>query len=181
MKFYFVRHGQTEANVQRILAGSGMNHPLTPTGHEQARSLATKLNSVLQEAPVKIVSSHMLRARQTVEYLEKALDLTSTIEEDWREWHLGEWEGQSYEQFSHLLLGEGEPNEGETRREFYSRVKRAWEKTHLAEAPYLVVSHGGVWLALQDLLELPRFRIENCQLVQVEHVGGLWQARVLET
>ncbi|GAH89221.1 unnamed protein product, partial [marine sediment metagenome] len=38
MKFYLVRHGQSEANLHRIIAGHGA-YPLTDLGKEQAKSL----------------------------------------------------------------------------------------------------------------------------------------------
>jgi broad specificity phosphatase PhoE len=180
MLFYFVRHGQTSANVQEILAGSGHDHPLTEEGHRQAEALALRLKKSRPAEFSKIVVSQMQRARQTAAYLAKALELPLQIEPDLREWHLGEWEGKPYSEFQHLLLGEGEPKTGESRSQFYARVEGAWRKVHEADQPYLIVSHGAVWLALQDLLKIPRFKVHNCDAVRVESQGGIWRAEVLK-
>lgn len=178
MLFYFVRHGQTEANVREILAGSGHDHPLTDEGHRQAQALALRL---AEAAPVKfsrIVVSQMQRARQTAEYIARQLQLPMEVEPDLREWHLGEWEGKPYSEFAHLLLGAGEPKTGESRQQFYQRVETAWKKAHTDQEPYLIVSHGAVWLALQDLLKIPRFKVDNCTAVRVEKRAGEWRAEV---
>lgn len=179
MLFYFVRHGRTEANANEVLAGSGLDHPLLPEGHLQAEKLARSLTRLLRRRVHKIVSSDMTRARQTADYLARELKLDLQLHPDWREWHLGEWEGKGTSEFIHLLLGDGEPKEGESRKVFYNRVEKAWREHHSHEEPYLVVSHGGVWLALQDHLKIPRFKINNCSLIQVQASGGKWTAEVL--
>ena len=179
MLFYFVRHGQTEANLLEILAGSGQDHPLNEAGLRQARVLAEQLPRLLSSPPRRLLSSAMTRARQTAEPLAQVLGLPVETHVDWREWHLGEWEGQSYHSFMAQILGNGEPREGESRKAFYQRVTRVWQAHHSDQQSYLVVSHGGVWLALQDFLQIPRFKINNCALVQVEANDGLWKAEVL--
>ncbi len=179
MLFYFVRHGRTEANANEVLAGSGLDHPLTPEGHAQALNLAAALAPMLPHKVHRIVVSNMTRARETAEYLAKHLNLPLETHADLREWHLGEWEGRSVAEFIHLLLGDGEPKEGEARAEFFGRVERAWREIHHESEPYIVVSHGGVWLALQDFLKIPRFKINNCSLIKVQAIDGHWKAEVL--
>ena len=39
MKFYFVRHGESEANKAGVWAGGGTNSPLTDLGKKQAEDL----------------------------------------------------------------------------------------------------------------------------------------------
>lgn len=179
MLFYFVRHGRTAANAQEVLAGSGLDHPLLPEGHQQAQALARQLRQLVGGPVHRIISSNMTRARQTAEYLARELGLDLTHHPDWREWHLGEWEGKGTAEFLHLLLGEGEPEKGESRKVFYSRVEKVWRDHHSANEPYLVVSHGGVWLALQDFLKIPRFKINNCSLIKVQASEDQWKAEVL--
>ncbi len=179
MLFYFVRHGQTEANSQGLLAGSGLDHPLNESGHLQARSLAAAIRSHIPHPLHRLVASNMLRARETAGYLAAELGLPLELNADFREWDLGEWEGHTFEEFGHLLLGEGEPKTGESREVFYSRIDGAWKSVHSEREPYLVVAHGAVWLALQDLLKIPRFKVNNCNLVKVHLAEGLWQARIL--
>lgn len=180
MLFYFVRHGQTEANASQLLAGAGLDSPLNETGHGQARALAVSIKAAIPHPIHRVVASHMTRARQTAEYIAQHLGVQVEIMEDWKEWHLGEWEGKSSVDFLHLLLGDGEPNEGEKRQIFYSRIERAWKSVHSDTHPYLVVSHGAVWMALQDLLKIPRFKVSNCDLVRVECGGGTWRAEIIK-
>ena len=180
MLFYFVRHGQTDANAMQTLAGAGLDSPLNDTGHSQAKNLAAALKLKITHPLHRIVASHMTRTKQTAEYLAQHLNLPVEHFPDWREWHLGEWEGQSTPDFIHLLLGDGEPKTGEARKVFYSRIADAWRSVHSDTHPYLVVSHGAVWMALQDFLKIPRFKVSNCDLVRVESRDGSWRAEVIQ-
>lgn len=180
MPFYFVRHGETSANRQKLLAGGGLDLPLTPLGHEQAKHLSTILHERTERAVRRIWVSDMVRTAETARYLGEALGLPLEVHAGFREWHLGEWEGQPFAAFGHLILGDGEPSQGESRKVFYARVEQAWRMVHAESEPYLIVSHGAVWLALQDLLAIPRFKIENCDLVRVELRNGQWNAEILK-
>lgn len=179
MLFYFVRHGQTEANASQKLQGSGLDSPLNVTGHSQARQLASALKAVPDFRVHRVIASEMTRARETATYIAQELGVPLEVLSDWQEWHLGEWEGQSAVEFLHLLLGDGEPRAGERRQAFYARVERAWRSVHSDTHPYLVVSHGAVWMALQDFLKIPRFKVSNCDLVRVECGDGTWRAQIL--
>ncbi len=179
MLFYFVRHGQTEANALELLAGSGLDYPLTSEGHRQAEALANDFARHVTHPVYRLIVSNMTRTLQTASYLAKALKIEAETHADFREWHLGEWEGKTFAEFGHLLLNEGEPKTGESRAQFYGRVERAWQAVHSDHQPYVIVAHGGVWLAMQDILKIPRFKIENCNLVRVESADGRWRARVL--
>jgi broad specificity phosphatase PhoE len=76
------RHGQTEANAGGRLQGR-IDNPLTPLGHEQARAIATALK------PALVVSSPLLRAKQTAGYF----DADVVIDERWTELDYGEFDG----------------------------------------------------------------------------------------
>lgn len=179
MLFYFVRHGQTEANRLEMMAGSGLDYPLTEEGHRQAEKLAQVIGDHIDHPLHRLVASNMQRARQTAEYLASRLNLPLELDAEFREWHLGEWEGRPFSECAHLFLNEGEPRYGESRQTFYARVKKAWDSVHSDTHPYLIVAHGGVWLAMQDLLNMPRFKINNCNLIKVESSDSKWTARIL--
>jgi len=178
MLFYFVRHGETDANSSGLLAGS-TDSPLNEYGHAQAQALALRVRETVGAPVQRILTSNMTRARETATYLAKNLNLQAEVIPDFREWHLGEWEGRPYLDYREAILGDGEPRKGESRAAFYSRVEKAWRGNHSETQPYIMVSHGVVWLAIQDLLQIKRFKVENCGLVKVFSHNGRWQAEVL--
>ncbi len=94
MKLYFVRHGQSEANVLKVISNRGLVHPLTELGRQQAAQLAQSLAAV----PIaKIYASPLLRARQTAEIVSAALNLPFEIADALREPDCGMAEGRSDE------------------------------------------------------------------------------------
>ena len=66
---YFVRHGETEYNRQRIVQGRGIDSVLNETGKQQAELLARRLDSVPFDA---IYTSTLRRARQTAKILARS-------------------------------------------------------------------------------------------------------------
>ena len=94
MKLYFVRHGESEANVLKVISNRGLIHPLTELGRQQAAQLAQSLAAV----PIaKIYASPLLRARQTAEIVSAALNLPVEIADALREPDCGMAEGRSDE------------------------------------------------------------------------------------
>ena len=64
MRLYFVRHGQSEAKVQRVISNRDLPHPLTELGRRQAEALARSLADVPLAA---LFSSPIMRAVQTAQ------------------------------------------------------------------------------------------------------------------
>ncbi len=181
MHFYFIRHGQTDANALQVFAGSGNDHPLNEAGHYQAQELSHDLNNYITEPISRIISSGMRRALQTAEYIVmKHTQARIEVNHDFREWDLGDWEGKSSKEMEPLLLNGTDPVNGETRKDFYMRIEKTWTMIHNDKEPYVIVAHGGVWLAFQDFLKIPRFKIGNCQVVRVHSQDGIkWKANIL--
>ena len=179
MLFYFVRHGETDFNRRHLLAGGGLDHPLNEYGHRQAEALAKQISRHIPHKVFRLIASHMTRAQETAAYLARELGLPIEVKPELREWDLGEWEGRSSLEFLSHILGDGEPTQGESRKVFYSRIENAWRSVHHDSEPYVMVSHGAVWLAMQDILKIERFKIDNCGLVKVESAQGSWRAEVL--
>jgi broad specificity phosphatase PhoE len=92
MKLYFVRHGESEANVLRIISNRGMVHGLTEKGRQQAAVLASELVDVQVR---RIYSSPLLRAIQTAEILAHDLVAPVEISDALREPDCGIAEGRS--------------------------------------------------------------------------------------
>ncbi|MDQ4104386.1 MAG: histidine phosphatase family protein [Actinomycetota bacterium] len=85
-----VRHGQVAANAHGLLLGRA-DPPLTETGYRQARALAKALPPL-----IRVVSSPLLRARQTAAVLADARNDCVDLEVDWRwiEMDYGDLDGQ---------------------------------------------------------------------------------------
>lgn len=66
MKFYFVRHGESETNVHGIFSNRGYQHPLTKKGIQQAQELVRQLAGASIN---RIYTSPIMRAVQTAEIL----------------------------------------------------------------------------------------------------------------
>ncbi|MEJ2888021.1 histidine phosphatase family protein [Actinomycetospora aeridis] len=83
-----VRHGQSEGNARGVMCGRS-DTPLTETGRRQARALAAGL-----PRPTRLVSSPLLRARQTAALLGGDLDLDVECDPRWTEMDYGDLDGQ---------------------------------------------------------------------------------------
>jgi len=91
---YFVRHGESQANVDRVFANRlGCSAPLTPVGLAQAETLTRILKSV----PVThVYTSPLNRARQTAALVASEFGVPSTTHDALREYDVGDFEGESY-------------------------------------------------------------------------------------
>src|SRR5258705_6810832 len=102
LTLYFCRHGETEANVERRFQGHGLDTPLTPRGHKDAKRVAKILKChVKQVARLKYVSSPLQRARTTMEIVRSHLDLPPSeysTDQRLREINLGIWDGLTHEE-----------------------------------------------------------------------------------
>lgn len=91
MKLYFVRHGESVANVEMVVSNRGFQHPLTDKGRQQVMALAESLNDVEIS---HIYSSPLQRAVQTAEILSQAKNLTYETTNALREGDCGILEGR---------------------------------------------------------------------------------------
>ena len=95
MKLYFVRHGESEANLQHVISNYASPFGLTELGRQQVHALAERL----KELPITTMySSPVLRAMDTADILYQALGLPYRVTEALREYHCGVLEGQSDEE-----------------------------------------------------------------------------------
>lgn len=90
MKLYFVRHGESEANILREFSNTGTRHPLTARGVDQALQLARVLQGVKVDF---LYSSPVLRALQTAMILGRTWGVEVQVTEALREWDVGIYEG----------------------------------------------------------------------------------------
>lgn len=94
-----VRHGQSEWNVARLTQGQTAHPPLTALGRGQAGAAARVVaEAVTGAALVRVVSSDLVRARQTADVVAATLGVRVEDDARLREQHLGTLEGRSYEE-----------------------------------------------------------------------------------
>lgn len=147
-----IRHGETVMNAKRLTCGGGIDTELNPTGLAQAQKAALVLNA-LPEKPTLIITSGMVRTRQTAEILNAQLGLPIIEDQDLREHMMGEWEGKHWDYvFPRLRAGE-KPQGGEDHEEFGARVGAAFKRNlseHASER-VLFVGHGGTFHSFQRI------------------------------
>ncbi|MGH1375925.1 MAG: histidine phosphatase family protein [Alphaproteobacteria bacterium] len=162
--FYMIRHGQTEANVAQVMAGS-TDSPLTQTGRDQARSVQNIVKA-LSIKPTAIVHSNLSRARDTAGIINEVLNIPMHEDADLAEIHSGDWEGKPWVECEDLLDGWPTPPGGETFDEFCARLKRGkHHHLNLHDGPILIVSHGGVFRGMGGIYGLNTPGVfENCHL-----------------
>lgn len=83
-----IRHGQSTANVQRIISSDYDVFPLTEKGVLQTDSMASQLEGARIDG---IVSSPVLRAKETSGIIAKRLGINFEVEERIRESGLGKY------------------------------------------------------------------------------------------
>ena len=166
--FYMIRHGQTEANAARLMAGS-LDSPLTEMGRQQARDVHAIVQNLVIK-PEMIVHSQLSRARETAAIINEALNLPMYEDPDIAEHFCGDWEGKPYEECRSMLDGWATPPNGESFDDFCTRIRRA-KTTALnrSKGPVLIVSHGGVFRGLGKLYGLNTPGVfKNCHLYEFQ-------------
>lgn len=192
MRILFTRHGESEANTQLIISNRDLPHHLTDTGIAQAAALVQKLAAW---PIIRVISSPVLRTRETAEILAAQFNLPVTCADALREFDCG------------ILEGRGDPDAWEALRSTVSAWLDGGNLTYRISAdaesfedirarfiPYLekliaeksnmsgdilLVSHGGVLLLMLPLILtnvdaafVRQHPLNNCDLVVAEVVDG---------
>lgn len=141
---YFVRHGESEANVAGVFAGQKDDTPLTKKGKKQAKQAAQQI--LRQKLSIdKVVSSKLLRARQTAEILANYTgSKPDDIEFDARviEYDMGSLSGTPIRHVSSKELTSAQG--AEDVEKFRSRVQSFLDEYRDSRSVVLLVSHAGV-------------------------------------
>lgn len=178
-----LRHGQIKANRQGRWHGS-TDSPLTWRGRLQARRTARRLAA--NGSPIgAIYSSPLARCRDTAGAIADALSLPVEIHDGLREYALGDWENERFEdlagryQFIERATQDHDfapPGGGETLRQVAQRIVPAIQEIHAGHADderVLVVSHGAAMaVALGMLLDGDpgrwiQYHFANCSLTEL--------------
>jgi broad specificity phosphatase PhoE len=173
--FYFLRHGQTDANLQGLMCGGQWDIGLNETGKTQAKQAAEILSTV---QPIgSLCVSPMLRARQTAEIVNAVLRVPVLYLDELKEWDIGAWNRRPFAEVKHDFLTDIEPPGGETRAQFRQRVSLALKKCSAADQPPMLIGHGAVWFFIQRLLEVEPMKSENGVIFAVNRVDSKWVAK----
>ncbi len=165
-RLVLIRHGESVAQVERLLSGHDTCRGLSDRGRSQASALADRLAASGELRPVDTVyTSNLTRAIETAEILAPALAGPAPIPEcDWCEIRAGDAEGLTWEEFEARYPPVGDPTDpfrrrmpgSETWAEFFvragARLRRVAHE-HAGER-VVVVGHGGIvgasFVALAD-------------------------------
>ncbi|MBW6440447.1 class I tRNA ligase family protein [Patescibacteria group bacterium] len=167
-KFIFVRHGESESNLNNTKVSQINDYPLTNKGIEQSKNIA----KILSDEKIDIIiSSPILRTKQTADIINEVLNIERIEDDRIKEYEYGSWNGHSSEElfcekneiYQNYKKMEG-PEEkwhfkfggdGESRLEVEKRVRIFMEEINkkYAGQNILVVSHGGVNAMLVKIFE----------------------------
>ena len=155
-----VRHGRTALTESRkISGGTGENPDLSPAGQQDARAVAEELALVGSSGnfgylakPVTVVHSPVARALQTAQTIGNRLSLPLVAETDLSEIGFGDWDGLTneevfagFEEQYSAWRGSFEvaPPNGESLKDFDTRIRRAFDKilSTYAGQTVVVVAH----------------------------------------
>jgi broad specificity phosphatase PhoE len=190
----FLRHGESVANRDGIVQGH-LDSTLSDLGRQQAEALA----SAWAQNPHRhalIISSPLMRARETASILSTRLGVPIELDPEWKERNLGHAQGMSVQEFIDASRGRtARPpfalayEDGEGTWDLYLRAAAA-VRSVMRRPPgsYLVVSHGGILnSALRVILGLapgpghaPRFELGNCGYAHLSmDTDGAWTVHAL--
>lgn len=167
-RFLFLRHGETDYNVQGIRCGGEIDVALNQMGVRQAENVAIVL--AREKFPVSwIVASELLRVQQTAHILAGHLGVLVETNAELNERRLGEWSGRLVsETESALRLGETPPG-GESVAAFRTRILgwlNIWRPRLIASG--LIVASKGVGRVLSEALSGQYVSAANCELLLFE-------------
>ena len=160
MKIYYVRHGQTDWNLERKMQGGGTEKALNETGIKQAQETREELENIKYDI---VICSPMHRAMQTAEIINKGKNVQVTTDEiEKRIWdydlNYQIPEGENLHDFEKRIL------------EFLKEMKQKY-----SDKTVLIVAHGGVAKVLKTHLygmpkskDLSEIEMRNCEIIEAE-------------
>jgi broad specificity phosphatase PhoE len=187
-----LRHGLSVANETGVVQGQ-LDYPLSEVGVTQAERLAEYWRA-RDETFDAILSSPLLRARQTAEILAERLSVPLEFNAIWMERNMGSGQGLQADEYDRLRESgpiaspyEATFGSGESMWDLHRRAGDALQ--NLIRRPpgtYLVVSHGALLNALLRALlglapygrtKLPGFAFSNSAFARLHYddFSGGWQ------
>ncbi|MFZ2979069.1 MAG: class I tRNA ligase family protein, partial [Candidatus Magasanikiibacteriota bacterium] len=163
-KVMFMRHGEANHEIEMVKSSDVNKHSLTEIGKEQIKTCAKNIKDKVDI----IISSPVLRCRETAEILSKELKVDIVIDDLITEYNHGGWSEikrdelekmasfieykkiTSLEEKFNYHLGEN----GESRKEITDRVDKFLKNINkkYSGKTVLIVSHGGVNASMSKIL-----------------------------
>jgi broad specificity phosphatase PhoE len=178
--FYFLRHGQTDWNVEGRLQGH-TDVPLNSTGLQQAQAAAQRLTG----KPIhRIISSPLRRALTTAVITADAVNLPLHVDAQLKERTFGSFEGrltaevkQQYGVDPHTPISTLLPPDAEQWHQTVTRARSSighW-LTQYPNETLLFVGHGAFFRALHEALTGERREAANATpYYYTPGAGGIW-------
>lgn len=177
-----VRHGRTEVNAQGLLLGRA-DPALDDVGRQQAGQLAKALATTV-EGPVRVVSSPLLRCRDTAAAIADAVGVAVTVDDRWIEMDYGELDGVPVADVpletwaAWMADNHWTPPGGESIAGLGERVRAACDDLVAAGEDTIVVSHVSpvkaavAWaLGVGDEVAWRMF-VAPASITRIEHARG---------
>ena len=172
--FYFIRHGQTDANAKGLMCGGDWDIELNDVGHSESIKQSKLLITIDDKIDTLFVSP-MKRTMQTASNLNQLLKAKVVIDHGLIEWCVGDWEYRPWDEVPNPFNTTEDPPNGESRVDFEKRVISTIYKILMSatEKP-LIVSHGAFAHTLFTWMGIDQAKIENCKLYRISPIGLSW-------
>lgn len=184
-KALFIRHGQTDYNLEHRLQGS-MPVPLNECGRAQSQSLAAYLKTVQIDA---IYSSPRSRALETAAIIGEALGQKVNEDERLAEIAFGDFEGHTFAEVEArfpLAYRKWESGYrafrvpgGESRLDVQRRMQAAWDEitSNSDVATVAMVGHSSAMMIMLASMfaQLPKKPMKNTSITTLERFEDIWQ------
>lgn len=147
---YFIRHGESEANLKHVFAGQKDNSPLTEKGIGQAKAEGLKIKEMGLNIN-KIISSPLIRAFHTAKIVAEIIGYNKDIEIDTRitEYDMGTLTGTPTFEISSKILVNAE--NAENPQDFDNRVNSFLKEYNKFDGDVLMVAHAGVGRIIETI------------------------------
>jgi broad specificity phosphatase PhoE len=161
INFWFVRHAQSEANVEGFNSPVMHDTPITSTGILEAHAIATYFKT--NHTPISsIYSSPLMRTYQTAEIIGRELNIPVKTKEGLKERDWGIWAGLPWNDVSQKLSGltleerfKFVPPEGESWEQMDERLAKTLEEVaedQNSGENTLIITHRGCLRAILPVL-----------------------------
>lgn len=174
-KIYFVRHGQSQWNVENKICGA-TDIPLTDEGRAQAKLTAEKIIEQKIKAD-RILYSPLSRAKETALVISKMTGLPAVEEPRLFEQNFGKYEGTArdgleFKEAKKQFLNSYE--NGESMFRLAQRIYNLLDELKNKDETFILVAHNGIARVVQSYFyemtndEYASFGLKNCEIKEYE-------------